>query len=49
MDKGIECAFRKFSDDTKLIGAVNVLERRDAIQRNFDKAQEVGTYETLEL
>lgn len=49
MDNGIECVFSMFSDDTKLSGAVNVLERRNAIQRNFDKTQEVGLCEPFEL
>ena len=49
MDNGIECAFSKFSGDTKLSGAVNVLERREAIQRIFDMAQEVRPCEPLEL
>lgn len=34
---GIECTLSKFVGDTKLGGAVDREEGRDAIQRNFDK------------
>jgi len=42
MDSGIECTLIEFADNTKLCGAVNMLEGRDAIQRNLDRLKRWG-------
>ncbi|GAB0188154.1 cAMP-dependent protein kinase inhibitor alpha [Grus japonensis] len=36
MDSGIECTLRKFADDTKLCGEVEIL---DTIQRDLDRLE----------
>ncbi|GAB0185852.1 cAMP-dependent protein kinase inhibitor alpha [Grus japonensis] len=39
MDSGIECTLSKFVNDTKLCGVVNMMEGRDAIQRDLDRLE----------
>jgi len=39
MDSGTECTLAKSANDTRLCGAANMLEGRDAIQRDLDRLE----------
>lgn len=49
MDSGIECTLSKAVDNTKLCGAVNTLERRYAIHRDFDRPEKWACVNLMKL
>jgi len=42
LDGGIECTLSKFADDTKMSGAVELIEGRNTIQGDLDRLEELA-------
>ena len=49
IDSGTECTFSMFTDDTKLRGAVNVLQGWDAVQRDQDRLEQLAQVNLMML
>jgi len=49
MDSGIECTLSKFGDDTKLCGMTDMVEERDAIQRDLDRLERCACVNLIKL
>ncbi|PKU42579.1 rna-directed dna polymerase from mobile element jockey-like [Limosa lapponica baueri] len=48
MDSGIECTLSKFANDTKRGDMADMLEGKDAIQRDLDRLERILNYEEQE-
>jgi len=49
MDSGTECTLSKFGSDTKLCGAVTMLEGRDAVQRDLGRLERWARVKLMRL
>lgn len=49
MDHGTECILNKFDGDTTLCGAIDILQGRDAIQRDFGRFERWANASLMEF
>jgi len=49
MESGIECTLSKFACNIKLCAVVDMLERRDAIQRDLDRLERWACAKLIKL